>query len=144
MATVRQCLHGEIGHRAAVIAAAHGGYRHAELRCALDGLAHGEVTADLTHRVAAVDHQRRALLAHHLGLGGRIHPVPRQLLHILGHPQHAVRMAATQIRHHQRVGKQFGVILRHGTACENRLHQRLQLRRRHHPVVLPPWILRHC
>src|SRR5690606_30836571 len=84
-------------HRAAMVAAAHGGDRHVGRARALDRLTHGEDAGHLTHAVAAVDYEGGARVLGHLRPAARIDPAPGQLADVERDPHYAVRMDPAQI-----------------------------------------------
>jgi hypothetical protein len=83
---------GEIGHGATVVAAADGGSGKAKGVGSFDGLAHGKRSADLTHAVAPIHHETGGAVTHNLGATAGVNTFYRELLHILWHPQHPMRM----------------------------------------------------
>lgn len=122
---MRERLHRVVGHRAAVIAAAHGRDRNVGCVCPLDGFLHGEVSADLPHRVVAVDdegcgrvfHKPWAALGAHVAL---------ELLDVFGYAENAVRVDAPEVGVGKGSRQQAGVALRHAAASEDRGDQRTE------------------
>ena len=110
-----------------MIAPADRGSGNAGVLGPLDNTLHGEDTADLSHRVAAINHDHRSAVGDDARAPPGIDPVDGHLFHVLRDPQHPVGMRATQIGGNQRIGQQESVIRIHAGCPEHRFHEREKL-----------------
>jgi hypothetical protein len=130
-------------HGAGVVAVADRGDAHAGLARALDRAAHGEGAADLAHAVVAVDHQGAGMVLDDARPAGRVDRALEEPVGVVRHAHHAVRMDAAQVRAHQMLAQQLGVVSARAALPEDAGDHAHETREREPPLVLDPRILRH-
>ena len=99
-----------VGHGAAVVAPANGGHRDVRGPRPLDRPPHREGRADLPHAVAAVDEDGGRRLPDDPRPAAGVDLAVEEPIGVLGDPQHAMRVNALEVRRHQRVAEQGGVV----------------------------------
>ena len=109
--------HQRVIHRGAeVVGVAYANRTDAVRLCPFDRFPRGERGQHLADSVVAVDHRNRACIGDELRLRHRLHHAGANAREVPAQPQHAVGLVPPEVRLHQRVGDEAGILLGNASA----------------------------
>ena len=106
------------GRRTGVIAHASADPADAGRLGFIDGKLSGAPHHQMAHAVVAIDQGRRWSIAHHADIGGGVDAPGAKTAHIQRQPDHAVSIAAAQIRLDHKVGQNLRITSGHAGRCK--------------------------